>query len=177
MLDDYNDEEYDKLIGSPNIAVVLGSGIMSYSIFLFSMACILNLNTSVCLFLSSFSLGMTDNLFIKMPSGLRGYQESLITIIIGLVLFKKQMLAALLLMSSIQLFDDYFDYNNESFSTKNWAFILGKVECFLIATILFLMSLLIDNITALSAAVSGPLIIYIIKLLSLKLTNCTFYTK
>jgi len=171
MLDDYTDEEFDKLVGSPNITVVLGTGIISYAILFFSLACVLNVEISVSLFLASFSLGMTGNLFVKMPSGLKGYQESLLTTVLGIILFKRQMVAALLLMSSVHLLDDYFDYDNEAFSKKNWAFVLGKVECFLVAAIFFLMSLLIDHLMALSVVISAPSIVYIIKLLSLKITN------
>lgn len=167
-MDDCIDQEFDRLVGSPNIAIPIGSGVLSYSILIYSLACVLDAKTAVSLFLSSFSLGMTGNLFIKMPSGLRGYQESLLTSALGIILFKRQMIASLLLMASIQLFDDYFDYDNETFSKKNWAFILGKVECFLIAMILFFISLLIDQIIAISAGISWLIIVYITRILSPK---------
>jgi hypothetical protein len=108
---------------------------------------------------------MAGNLNAKMPSSLYGYQEALITIVMGLVLFGVvEMFSSLLLIIAIQLWDDYVDYNSDRYSTKNWAFILGKNECLLLGIIFFISSVYLDYFKALSGIFSMWIIVYIIKL-------------
>lgn len=165
IMDDYMDREFDKLINRDNTTKILGSGVLPYALFIFSLACILNPVTAVSLFFASFATGMAGNLNAKMPSGLYGYQEALITIVMGLVLFGvMEMFSSLLLIFAIQLWDDYVDYNSDRYSIKNWAFILGKNECLLLGIIFFILSVYLDYFKALSGIFSMWIIVYIIKL-------------
>jgi len=165
IMDDYMDREFDELVNNENTTKILGLGMLPYAIFIFSLACILDLATAISLFFASFTTGMVWNLNAKMPSGMHGYQESLIIIVLGLILFGAvEMFSSLLLIFAIQLWDDYVDYNKDRYSTKNWAFIMGKNESLLLGIIFFISSLYLDYIKTLSGVVSMWAIVYIIKL-------------
>ncbi|HHW02755.1 MAG TPA: hypothetical protein GXX35_08100 [Thermoanaerobacterales bacterium] len=165
IMDDYMDMEFDELIKKDNITRILRLGTLPYALFIFSLACILNPPTAISLFFASFSTGMAGNLNAKMPSGLYGYQESILTIIMAVVLFGAvETFSSLFLIIAIQLWDDYADYRTDIYSTKNWAFLLGKNECLLLGIIFFISSLYLDFFKALSGIFSLGAIVNIINL-------------
>lgn len=165
IMDDYMDREFDELVNNDNTTKILGLGMMPYAIFIFSLGCIFNPTAAISLFFASFATGMAGNFNAKMPSGLYGYQEALMAIVLGLILFGAvEMFSSLLLIAAIQLWDDYVDYNKDIYSTKNWAYIIGKNESLLLGIIFFISSLYLDYIKALSGIISVWAIVYIIKL-------------
>ena len=103
-----------------------------------------------------------------MPSGLYSYQESIIVVILGFIFLKINMASSILIIVTIQLWDDFIDYDKDKINKKNWAFLLGKVECLLLAIIFFLSSFYIDYVKAVSSIISMHVIIYIIKILLTK---------
>lgn len=165
IMDDYLDLNIDKLMGEKNMFIKLESGWVPYLLLIFAGACILDSTTAISLFLSSFSLGMMGNLTAKMPSGLYGHQESILVILMGLFfLGKSNMLSSLFIVATIQLWDDFLDYNKDVTYKKNLAFVLGRGECLLISMIFFLAAIYIDWMKAVLSLICMHIIVYIIYL-------------
>jgi len=164
-MDDYIDQDIDVIKNEPNLYIALEYGGLPYALLLLSLAAVMDLTAAISLFLSSFAVGMVGNLTVKMPSGLYGFFESIIVILLGIILFKSEMLSSLFIMAAIQLWDDFLDYENDNMSKKNLAFLLGKVECLLLAIIFFLLTVFFDYVKAITSIIAMHIIIYIIKLL------------
>lgn len=165
IMDDYIDQDIDVLKKESNLYIALEYGGLPYGLLLLSLAIILDFPTALSLFFSSFAVGMAGVQSAKMPSGLYGFQESLLVVFFGIFLFKSEMLSSLFIIVTIQLWDDFLDYENDKISKKNFAFLLGKVECLLLAIIFFLLTVYFDYIKAISAIIAMHIIVYIIKLL------------
>lgn len=167
LMDDFIDLEYDTVLKRQNFSNVLGKGVLPYTLFIFSLACFLEPSTSISLFFSSYIIGMTADYGTKMPSGLYGYQESLITLILGiLILGSSETLSSLFIMWSVQLWDDLYDYKKEIACGKNYVKMLGKVECLVFSIICFLSALYLDAVKTIAVSFSAISIVYIIYLLS-----------
>jgi len=164
-MDDYLDQDIDALENQPNIYISLEYGGLPYALFLFSLAFILDPITALSLFFASFAVGMVGNLTAIMPSGLYGYQESIIVALLGFIIFKIEMLSSLLIITTIQLWDDLLDYENDKMRKNNLAFLLGKVECLLLTIIFFLLTAYFDYTKAITSLIVMHIILYIIKLL------------
>ena len=165
IMDDYIDQDIDVIKNEPNLYIALEYGGLPYALLLLSLAAVIDLDAAISLFLSSFAVGMVGNLTVKMPSGLYGFFESIIVILLGIILFKSEMLSSLFIMAAIQLWDDFLDYEKDNMSKKNLAFLLGKVECLLLAIIFFLLTVFFDYVKAITSIIAMHIIIYIIKLL------------
>ncbi|MCG0276266.1 MAG: hypothetical protein L5655_08955 [Thermosediminibacteraceae bacterium] len=166
LTDDFIDREYDILLGKRNLADVLEAGILPYVILIFSLACLLEPHTSISLFFSSYIIGMTTNYNAKMPSGLYGYQESVIIFFMGIFIFGYiEMISSLFTIAAIQFWDDYRDSREDVNSRKNLANLLGKVECILFSIICLLSALYLDPSKAIAAFFSAIFIVYITYLL------------
>lgn len=164
------DREFDDLINNVNLAKFLGTGVVPYILVIFSLACILNPAAAITLFFASYITGMAGDVNAKMPSGLFGYQETVMIILLGLMIFGAgEMFSSIFLIIAIQFWDDYVDYNTDKYSTKNWAFILGKNESLLLGIIFFISSMYIDYFKALSGIISMFIIVYIINLRFIKI--------
>jgi len=167
MMDDFLDKDLDGLTKENNMIVLLGSGIIPYILVLFSIACAIDSKISAGLFLSSYCLGMANDFTAKMPSGLYGYHESVLSLILGFSLLGiKTMASSLFVMAAVQLWDDYVDFDNAYFTKKNWAVILGKGECLILGGIFFLCSFYLNMLLAITVAISTYIIVYIINILS-----------
>lgn len=165
IMDDYFDQDIDALEKQPNIYMAMEYGGLPYTLLLFSLAFMLDPITALSLFFSSFAIGMVGHLTVKMPSGLYGYHESIIVVVLGFVLLKLEMLSSLFIVMVIQLWDDYLDYEKDRMNKYNLAFQLGKVECLLLAVILFLLTAYFDYIKAIASIIAMHVIVYIIRLL------------
>ncbi|WP_422448896.1 hypothetical protein [Thermoanaerobacterium sp. DL9XJH110] len=169
LMDDHVDQDIDSMLNKSSLAAIIGNGIVTYVLFVFSLGCVFDVKTSASLFLASFTLGMANNVTAKMPSGLYGYQESIIGLVFGLfMLGSSDMLSSLFVMAVIQLLDDYLDFSKDIVSKKNWAFILGKMECLILAAMFFLASIYFDYVKALASIIFMPIIVYIINILSIR---------
>src|SRR5690606_32279070 len=119
--------------------------------------------TAVSLFLASYIIGMFSNLYGYMPTGLYGYQESIIVFFVSVLFLKGELISSLFIIISIQLLDYYIDYKKD-FSKYNLAFVFGKFECLLLAIIFFFISLYFDYLKSILSFLSAFAIVYIIKL-------------
>ena len=162
MMDDFMDMEIDKLLKQKNISMVLGTGNVSYMLLAFALACKMNIDVAATLFLASYAIGMMGSLTAKMPSGLYGYQESILTFFLGVYFFGLyEMLSSIFIIISIQLWDDFLDYKIDLSLKRNWAYILGRGECLLLACIFCLSAIYIDWFKTIISIMSMHMIVYI----------------
>lgn len=135
LADDYLDQEQDRLAGQPNWTNILGPGTMFYAIFFLSIAAAINSAVSLSLFFASYIVGMFNDFQSHFPLGLTGWQESLLTLFISLLLLGWEITVfSLALVFAVQLIDDCIDINVDSHSgQRNYACRLGFIECVLTA--------------------------------------------
>lgn len=142
LTDDFLDKDIDRHTGRPNWAEALGNGTMFYAMLLIVIAAGINAPVSLSLFLSSYIIGMFNDLKNFFPSKLTGLQESLLVFAIGSALFGwRLMIFSIFFILSIQLFDDCIDAQNDLLAgQRNLANRLGIAECLLLAIMNMLIS-------------------------------------
>lgn len=135
LADDYLDRDLDTLTGRKNWAHFLENGTMFYAMLMLIIAAGLNPLISMPLFLSSYIIGMFNDFTQVFPSKLSGWQESLLILIIGIIIFKwEYMLFSLLFIIAVQLIDDCIDYKIDTMAGhRNFAHKIGIIESLLIA--------------------------------------------
>lgn len=163
LADDYLDREYDVVAGKANWAQVLEQGTMLYAMFLLALAAGINTSLSLSLFLSCYIVGMFSTMRDKFPSQLNGFQESLIALMIGLLLFGLHtMIFSLCFTLAIQLLDDYIDAQSDHLvGQRNFANRFGGMEC-LIASLIFIMTAWGVNEKVFIPALTGTAIVYLL---------------
>lgn len=172
ILDDSLDREIDEISGRSINPLITGKGTMPYTLLILSLACVLDVETSAGLFMAGYALGMSWNLTAIMPSGVRGYQESIGIIILGCLVFGlSSFLSSVFIVATLQLLDDDIDYFQDLPLNTNWSFILGRAESRLLALISFLTSLYLDAFKAILVMVSYFIIIFIFNGLNINAHN------
>ena len=142
LMDDYLDQEIDRLNNRNALAVKLKRSIVPYSLLLFSFAVLCNYKLAVSLFWASYIVGMGVNK-TELPFVLKSYQELFLLLLIGfLVLDSSQFLFALIIILFIQAVDDYIDYYRERYiSGDNFINYFGRVGTFFIILFSLVFSL------------------------------------
>lgn len=145
LVDDYLDN--DKSILSTIIGN-MGRGILPYSIMIFSISCLFNVETSVSLVASAYIIGMLSDFNRKLSFSFTGYQESILifgTIVLFLGLH--EVLSSLLIIFITQLIDDIIDIDKDRYyNNKNLVLQIGVVEVVLISLILILVTFKLNPI-------------------------------
>lgn len=131
LADDYLDREFDAIAGKANWADRLGRGTMLYAMFLLALAAGINTPLSLSLFLASYVIGMFNSMRTTLPSRLTGFQESLLALLAGMVLFGwNNMFFAFSFVLAVQLFDDCLDIHSDQIAgQRNLAKRFGGLEC------------------------------------------------
>lgn len=121
--------------------------VLPYCLAVFGLATWLGVTTSFSLFLASYCLGMVYDMRDKTPSGLRGYQESLLAVAAGVFLMGwREMLGGLCAIGAIQCFDDVLDYPKDLAATvRSVAVSLGRVEALAMGIGSFTVGLIVDQ--------------------------------
>jgi len=125
---------------APSACLTEQPGALAYALLFLAGGAGLNAALAISLFFAAYAIGMAYDLTEKMPSGLYGYQESLLVAGVGAALFGwAEMLGSLLVIACIQLLDDLRDQTEDRLSgQKNLARRYGQVEIALLGTILLL---------------------------------------
>ncbi|MBM7555848.1 hypothetical protein JOC47_000682 [Halanaerobacter jeridensis] len=141
-MDDYLDQEIDRLNNRNALAVKLKRGIVPYSLLLFSFAILCNYKLAISLFWASYIVGMGINK-TELPFTLKMYQEVFLLLIIAfLVLDSSQFLFALIIILFIQAVDDYIDYYREKYIARdNFINYFGRSGTFFIIIFSLVFSL------------------------------------
>lgn len=144
LMDDYLDQEIDRLNERYSLAVRLKRKILPYSLLLFSFAVLCDYELSISLLWASYIVGMGAN--TKSSLGLKVYQELILLLVMGFVLLDRgQFLFALLIILFIQTADDYIDYYREKYINKdNFINYLGRLGTLFIVAVSLSCSLICD---------------------------------
>lgn len=139
LLDDCLDQSPDSIAGRRNWAAVLGPGAPVYAALLLAVAAGIRAEVCLPLFFASYGVGMFNDLGRRLPSGLSGWQESLLVAATGGWLFGwRMMLFAFLFIAAVQLADDCVDMHTDRLcGQRNLACRFGCVEALLAAAVAF----------------------------------------
>lgn len=132
LMDDFLDE-----------VIEVNRGILPYSLLFFSVAVSLEPSWAVTFFFASYAIGMADDLRWKLPLSLTAFQESIIVLAIGSLVFGWfEMLTSFLLILSIQIIDDFMDQEIDLIEGR-WNIIrkYGRVEAITFAAGMILLSI------------------------------------
>ncbi|QEK12171.1 hypothetical protein FQB35_07165 [Crassaminicella thermophila] len=142
LLDDYLDEDNNLLIHT------LDKAILPYSIIFFSIASAIHVQYAVTLMSSCYIVGMFHDLNMKLSTGFKGYQESIIIFIINCCMFSfRSITTSMLIMIVIQFIDDIHDMKlDRKYGYKNFANKFGKIEIILMGLIMIILLLMFDYI-------------------------------
>lgn len=145
LLDDYIDDD-SKFIYNNSLIDRLGKGIVPYSMIIFSIGAGIDIEYSVTLMSACYMVGMFHDLYMKLPTGLRGYQESIILLFLNTYLFSfKIIITSLVVILLIQFIDDLVDMKwDKKYGYKNFANRFGKVEIIVTSIINIILLILLD---------------------------------
>lgn len=162
-MDDYLDQELDRLNDKQTLALTLQRGVLPYTLLLFSFAVVIDYQLATSLFWASYIVGMGFSSH-TLPTGLKSYQESLIMTILGFwLLGVKDFLFALAVISFLHLIDDYIDYYAQEYvNRRNFVNYLDEIGTLLLAMICLGIAIGIDWKLAIIIISSTPIITFII---------------
>ncbi|EKP93927.1 hypothetical protein [Thermaerobacter subterraneus] len=167
LMDDVLDREEDAWTGRPNAAARLGPAATAYALAALAAAAALSLRDALLLFWASYAWGMAHGSGTRLPLGLRAWQETALTVALSVAAAGlPDTLAALALVGSVQLVDDWIDLRREQARTsgddplgpvpgagpaRNWAARLGPQEALLTGLGLALVAAAWDPLRAVAA--------------------------
>ncbi|MCT4604971.1 MAG: hypothetical protein N4A64_02535 [Marinisporobacter sp.] len=141
LIDDYVDDELNDL-DQMNIYKT----ILLYSILFIIVAAGIHVEYTVTIISSCYMVGMFHDMYMKLPTKLRGYQESILLFLINVYLFSfYAIITSLIAISIIQLIDDLCDRKwDKKYGYKNFANQFGKVEIIIISFILIILLAMLE---------------------------------
>jgi len=134
--------------------------IIPYIILISVIAVFINSEMAFSLFLASYCIGMFTEPYIKLPTGIYSYQETILMILLlGYLVGIKTGLWALSIIMVIHLADDLIDYKRDKkLSRKNLVITYGKVEIITVLLIFLMIALMIDYQRAFIVLMLAPLV-------------------
>lgn len=134
--------------------------IIPYIILISVIAVFINSEMAFSLFLASYCIGMFTEPYIKLPTGIYSYQETILMILLlGYLVGIKTGLWALSIIMVIHLADDLIDYERDKkLSRKNLVITYGKVEIITVLLIFLMIALMIDYQRAFIVLILAPLV-------------------
>lgn len=161
LMDDYLDQDLDKIEGKYTLAMFLEKATLPYTLLCTVMCMALEPMLTGSLFLASYLVGMGHDLQRQLPLGWTAWQESLLFGLFGLVGFGiAEMISSLLIVLFIQLADDFVDYHSDSItSRRNFVLQLGLWESFILGVIVLVAAFALDVEKAILVSISTPLIL------------------
>lgn len=161
LMDDYLDQDLDKIEGKYTLAMFLEKATLPYTLLCTVMCMALEPMLTGSLFLASYLVGMGHDLQRQLPLGWTAWQESLLFGFFGLVGFGiAEMIGSLLIVLFIQLADDFVDYHSDSItSRRNFVLQLGLWESFILGVIVLVAAFALDVEKAILVSISTPLIL------------------
>lgn len=146
LLDDYLDREIDAIDNSINLINQFGEATIVYALPLFGFSLLLAPPIALALFSSAWIVGMFRTMKTLFPSGLRGWQESLLIGGFGVWLTGWSiMIFSLVLTFSVQLIDDLLDQQTDKLvGIYNLALQWGNIVCFITCSICLVIAYLLE---------------------------------
>lgn len=145
LLDDYIDGD-SHFIYNHHLVENLGKAILPYSMIAFAIGAGFHVTYCVTLMSACYMVGMFHDLNMKLPTGLRGYQESTLLLLINMYLFSfESVMTSILIILLIQFIDDLVDQQwDKKYGYKNFANRFGKVEMIITSLIIIILLMLFD---------------------------------
>lgn len=142
LMDDFLDLRYEVVEGRSGLVVSLGEGTLPYALLLLSFASMLHMFTAISLMLGAYAVGMAGEHTRPLPSGLKGYEEAFIVLILALVAIPwTHILWATCSMLAVQAIDDLFDMQSDQITgNPNLARKLGIVEVSIIGLLALIVA-------------------------------------
>lgn len=164
LMDDYLDQDLDKIEGKRTLAMILDKATVPYTLLILVMCMALQPSLSGSLYIASYMVGMGHDFQRLLPLGWTAFQESLIFGIFGFLAFGfYEMLGSLMIIIFIQLVDDFLDYYTDSqFSRRNFVIRFGFWESILGCLITFGIAFLLDSNKAILVSISTPISLWIL---------------
>src|SRR5690554_1297255 len=130
IMDDYLDRDIDRFKEQWNITLIINRGILPYSLVLLIFSLYLNFPEGVSIFAASYLVGMINDLNEKLPTKLYAWQEGIFLIILTTYMSSlKDSISALLIVSSIQIIDDFIDMKKDKYiDNSNIVNKIGKIN-------------------------------------------------
>lgn len=165
LVDDFLDEDLDKLEGKTTISIIWHKAVLPYSLLIFSVAVLLDRELAISLFLASYLVGMSKDLKQRWLPGLNSWQEILILGILGCIVLPVWIfLGSVFLMLMVQLMDDLLDYSRDRYSfSKNLVFRLGQLETVILLFLTGVLAIIILPLETICVIISFPQIIYLLE--------------
>ncbi|MGI6559243.1 MAG: hypothetical protein ACOX20_10030 [Limnochordia bacterium] len=152
IMDDCLDEPMEDL------AVYCRRGAIAYGLLALAIAAAIEWETACSLFFAAYILGMAGDEIRPLASRLRGWEESLIVLGIGLASVGwKALLAAMSTMAAVQLYDDLADLAKDArWGRANLVRRWGYTECLLLLAISMAIGALLNPLQALFVFLAVP---------------------
>jgi 4-hydroxybenzoate polyprenyltransferase len=133
LMDDFLDAALDLRQGLQTPAHRFGSASLPYALAGLSVGSLLAPRLAATLFLGAYAVGMASDPTRALPSGLRGYQESLLAMLIGTLGAGPMLMTwAMTMMIAIQALDDLVDLRIDKHTGgRNWCHLYGTGEVML----------------------------------------------
>lgn len=120
IMDDFLDRDIDIDSNQWNISISLGRAVIPYSLLLLIISLYLNFAEAVALFAASYIIGMLHSYRGELPTGLNGWQEGIVVLLIFIYILPiHEIIAALIFIWIIQCLDDIIDYKKEIFINQD----------------------------------------------------------
>ncbi len=162
LMDDYLDQELDKIEGKYSLAVILDKAILPYTLLCIVLCMAVNPALAGTLFLASYIIGMGHNLKQELPLGLNAFQEFVVFGVFGIMLFGFiEMFSSFLIITFVQLVDDFFDYYTDAkFSRRNFVIRFGFWESLMACVFTFVAALVLDWQKSVLVSISLPIVLF-----------------
>lgn len=164
LMDDYLDQDLDKIEGKYTLAMFLDKATLPYTLLCTVMCMALEPALSGSLFLASYLIGMGHDLKRPLPLGWTAFQEILLFGIFGVIGFGfREMISSLLIVFFVQMADDFVDYRSDFLTDRrNFVLRLGQWESVILGVIVFVTAFVLDVEKAILVNISAPLLIVVL---------------
>ncbi len=163
LMDDFLDLRYDVFVGSQSLAMRLGEGTLPYSLMGFAVAVVLDSTLAAAIMMGAYAIGMAGDHDRQLPSGLTGYQESILVLGLALAFIPWQrVLWAIFAMLAVQLADDLYDFEADRCSgNPNLVRRLGRVEAHMLGAGSVVAAALLNPFATALVFASVPLVLWV----------------
>lgn len=164
LMDDYLDQDLDKIEGKYTLAMILDKAVLPYALLMITLAMAIDPGLTGSLFLASYAIGMGHDLKRTLPLGWTGLTESILFSLFGFLVFGfSEMISSLMVIISIQFVDDFLDYYTDvHFSRRNFVNRFGFFESLLICFITFIVAMVLNWQKTVIVYISLPIVLIIV---------------
>ncbi|AZR72793.1 hypothetical protein BBF96_04920 [Anoxybacter fermentans] len=161
LMDDYLDQELDKIEEKQTLAMILDKAILPYTLLAIVVCMALRPALSGSLFLASYLVGMGHDLRRILPIGWNALEESIIFGVFGILIFGiHEMIGSFTVILSVQLFDDLLDYYTDAkFSRRNFVIRFGFWESIIFCLICLITAIILDVKKTFLVFISLPIVL------------------